>query len=127
MATIYIHTIFFQAHDEVQHYAFANRLRTGLDFFNNSNLYLRNVLGFVGKHLILQITPEEEIWTAKIQTMGHPLKFLFPLHFLVHVFCFLSTTARFCFVCTRYGYFFKSTTITLLPVDMLKFKDWLRS
>ena len=46
-------------------YTFANRPRTGPDFLVNANLYLRNVLGFVGKHPILQITPGEESWGLK--------------------------------------------------------------
>ena len=39
---------------------------------------------------------------------------------------FLSATVSFCFVCLRYGYVFQSATINFLPVNMLKFKDWLR-
>ena len=49
----------FQAHGEVQHYAFANKPRAGPDFLPNASLYQRNFVEFVGKHPILQITPEE--------------------------------------------------------------------
>ena len=102
-------------------YAFANRPRTGPDFFANANLYLRNVLGFVGKYPILQITPNDESWGLKSGIWGARSNF-WPFS----VIFFLSTTISFCFVCMRYGYLFKSTTITSLPADMLKFKDWLR-
>ena len=37
---------------------------------------------------------------------------------------FLSATVNFCFVCIRYVYLCKCTTITFLPVDIPKFKDF---
>ena len=37
----------------------------GLALISNANLYLRNVVGFVGKHHIFEITPEEESWGPK--------------------------------------------------------------
>ena len=53
---------FFNLIAKFNNYAFSNRSRNDPDFFANANLYLRNGLGFVGKYLILQITPEEESW-----------------------------------------------------------------
>ena len=102
-------------------YAFANRPRTGPDFFASANLYLRNILGFVGKDFILQITPEEESFGLKFGPWGARSNFC-----LFSAIFFLSATVSFCFACIRYGYLFKSTPTTFLPVDMLKFKDWQR-
>ena len=112
---------FFERIAKFNNYAFANRPRTGPDFFPNANLYLRNVLGFVAKHPILQITPEEESWGLKSELWGARSNFWF-----LSAMSFLSATVSFCFVCIRYVYLFKSSTIIFLPVDMLKFKDWLR-
>ena len=104
-------------------YAFAHRPRTGPDFFADADFYLRNVLGFVGKHLILQITPGEEGWGLKSGLWGaHSNFWLFSAIF--SAISFLSATVSFCFVCIRYGYLFKYTTITFLLVDVLKFKDF---
>ena len=104
-------------------YDFVNRPRTGPDFFANANLCLRNVLGFVDKHPVLQVTPGEESWGLKSGLWGaHSNFWLFSAIF--SVISVLSATVSFCFVCIRYGYLFKSTTITFLPVDMLKFKDF---
>ena len=76
---------FFKRIAKFNNYAFANRPTTGPDFFANANLYLRNVLGFVGKHPILQITPEEESWGLK-SGKWRPLKFLALLsHFFSHI------------------------------------------
>ena len=101
------------------------RPRTGPDFFANVNLYLRNVLGFVCKHPILQITPGEESWGLKSGLWGAHSNFWF-FSAIFSAISFLSATVSFCFVCIRYGYLFKYTTITFLPVelDMLKFKDF---
>ena len=104
-------------------YAFTNRPRTGHGFFANANLYLRNVLRFVGKHSILQITPGEESWGLKSRLWGARSNFWF-FSAIFSAISFLSATVSFCFVCIRYGYLFKCTTITFLPVDMLKFKDF---
>ena len=102
-----------------------NRPKTGSDFFANANLYLRNVLGFVGKHPILQITPDEEYWGLKSGIWGARSN-SWPFSAIFSAISSLSATISFCFVCIQYGYFFKSATIPFLPVDMLKFKDWLR-
>ena len=98
---------------------------TGPDFFANANLYLRNALGFVGKHPILQITAEEESWELKSGLWGARSNFWF-FSAIFSAISFLSATVSFCFVCIRYGYLFKCAIITFQPVDMLKFKDWLR-
>ena len=116
---------FFKRSAKFNKYAFANRRRTGPDFFANANLHLRNVLGFVGKHPILQITPEEESWGLKSRLWGARLNFWFFLA-IFSAISFLSVTVSFCFVCIRYRYLFKCATITFQPVYMLKFKDWLR-
>ena len=68
---------FFKHMANFDNYAFANRLRTSLDFFANANLYLRNVLGFVGKHPFLQITPGEESWRLKSGLWGTYSNFWF--------------------------------------------------
>ena len=112
---------FFKRIAKFNNYAFAKRPRTGPDFFANANLYLRNVLGFVGKHPILQITPEKESWGLKFRIFDARSNF-----WSFSAISFLSATVSFCFVCIRYGHLFKSATITFLPVEMLKFKDWLR-
>ena len=112
---------FFKRTAKFNKYAFANRPRTGPDFFVNANLYLKNVLGFVGKHPILQITPGEESWGLKSGILGARSNF-----WLFSAISFLSATVSFCFACIRYGHLFKSVIITFLSVDMLKFKDWLR-
>ena len=104
-------------------YTFANRPRTGPDFFANANLYLRNVFGFVGKHPILQITLGEESWGLKSGLWGACSNFWF-FSVIFSAKSFYSATVSFCFVCIRYGYLFKFITITFLPVDMLKFKDF---
>ena len=104
-------------------YAFANRPRTVPDFFANANLYGRNVLGFVGKHPILQITPGEESCGLKSGLWRAHSNFWF-FSAIFSAISFLSATVSFCFVCIRYRYLFKSTTITFLPVDKLKFKDF---
>ena len=70
---------------------------------------------------MIQITPEEESWGLKSGIWGARSNF-WPFSAI----SLLSATVSFCFVCIRYGYLFKSATITFLPVDMLKFKDWLR-
>ena len=113
---------FFKRIAKFNNYAFANRPKTGPDFFANANLYLRNVLGFVGKHPILQITPEEESWGLKSRLWGARSNFWL-LSAIFSTISFISATVSYCFVCIRYGYLFKSSTITFL---MLKFKDWLR-
>ena len=113
--------IFFKHTAKFNNYAFANRPRTDSDFFANANFYLRNVLRFVGKHSILQITPEEESLGLKSGLWGARSNFWF-----ISAISFLSATVSFCSVCIRYGYLFKCATITFQPVDMLKFKDWLR-
>ena len=116
---------FFKRTAKFNNYAFANRPRTGPDFFANANLNLRNVLGFIGKHPILQMTPEEESWGLKSGLWGARSNFWF-FSAIFSAISFLSATVSFCFVCIRYGYLFKCTTITFQPVGMLKFKDWLR-
>ena len=98
---------------------------TGPDYFTNANLFLRNVLGFVGKHPILQITPEEESWGLKSGLWSARSNFWF-FSAIFSAIPFLSATVSFSFVCIRYGYLLKYATITFQPVDMLKFKDWLR-
>ena len=113
--------VYFKRIVKFNNYAFANRPRTGPDFFANASIYLRNAFGFVGKHPILQITPEEESWGLKSGIWGARSN-VWPFSAMF----FLSATASFFFVCIRYEYLLKSATITFLPVDMLKFKDWLR-
>ena len=114
---------FFKLIAKFNNYAFANRPRTGPNFFTNANLYLGNVLGFVGKHPMRQITPGEESWGLKSRLWGTRSNFWFFSAIFLAI-SFLSVTVSFCFVCIRYEYLFKSTTITFLPVDMLKFKDF---
>ena len=79
--TIILTHAFFKRIAKFNNYAFANRLRNGPDFFANANLYIRNVLGFVGKGPILQIALRKKAG-AKIRTMGRPLKFFV---FLSHI------------------------------------------
>ena len=117
--------IFFKHIAKFNNYAFANRPRTGPDFFPNANLHLKNVLGYDGKHPILQITSEEESWGLKSGLWDARSNFWF-FSAILSVISFLSATITFCFVCIWYGCLFKSATINFLPVDMLKFKDWLR-
>ena len=115
--------IFFKHIAKFNNYVFANRPRTGPHLFTNANLYLRNVLRFVGKHPILQITPGEESWGLKSRLWGARSNFWF-FSTIFSTISFLSATVSFCFVCIRYGYLFKCIIITFLPVYMLKFKNF---
>ena len=90
--------IFFKCTAKFNNYAFAGRPRTGPDFFANANLYLRNVLGFMGKHPIHQITPEKESWGLKSGLWGARSNFWF-FTALFSAISFLSATVSFCFVC----------------------------
>ena len=65
----------------------------------------------------------EESWGLKSGLWGaHSNGWFFSAIF--SAISFLSATVSFYFVCIQYGYLFKTTTITFLPVDMLKFKDF---
>ena len=106
---------------KLNNYAFANRPRTGPDFFTNANFYLKYVLGFVGKHPIPQITPDEESWGLKSGIWGARSNF-WPFSAIFSAISFLSATISFFLS----AYNMDICSITFLPVDMLKFKDWLR-
>ena len=98
MTIIYKPIHFFKRIAKFNNYAFANRPITGPDFFANANLHLRNVLGYVGKQPILQITPEEENWGLKSGLWGARSNFWFFSAIFLAI-SFLSATVSFCFVC----------------------------